>query len=200
MDVFSAALLLFLVIDPIGNIPAFLSILNNVPAEKRRTVLSRELLIALATLILFLFFGKYVLTALQISQASLGAAGGIIVFLIALRMIFPGPKGVMVEEVDGEPFIVPLAIPLTAGPAAMTTLMLLMARDPQDWPRWLAALLLAWSASSIILLLANQLARLLGKRTIVAIERLMGLLLTAVAVQMLIDGIEQAYHMVVQSR
>jgi len=171
-----------------------------VPAERRRGVLSRELLIALATLILFLFFGKYVLTALQISQASLGAAGGIIVFLIALRMIFPGPKGAMVEEVDGEPFIVPLAIPLIAGPAAMATLMLFMARDPKDWPRWLAALLLAWSASSMILLLASQLARLLGKRTITAIERLMGLVLTAVAVQMLIDGAEQAYHMVVQTR
>ena len=124
----------------------------------------------------------------------------IIVFLIALRMIFPGPKGAMVEEVDGEPFIVPLAIPLIAGPAAMATLMLFMARDPKDWPRWLAALLLAWSASSMILLLASQLARLLGKRTITAIERLMGLVLTAVAVQMLIDGAEQAYHMVVQTR
>jgi multiple antibiotic resistance protein len=194
MDVFSAALLLFLVIDPIGNIPAFLSILGNVPPERQRRIISRELLIALATLILFLFFGKYILTALKISQASLGAAGGIIVFLIALRMIFPGPKGAMVEEVDGEPFIVPLAIPLIAGPAAMATLMLLMARNPGLWPRWLGALLLAWSASSIILLLSNQLARLLGKRTIMAIERLMGLVLTAVAVQMLIDGIEQAYR------
>jgi len=199
MDVFSAALLLFLVIDPVGNIPAFLSILSTVPPERHAPIISRELLIALGTLILFLFFGKYILTALQLSQASLGAAGGIIVFLIALRMIFPGPKGAMVEEVDGEPFIVPLAIPLIAGPAAMATLMLLMARDPEHWPRWLAALLLAWSASSIILLLADPLARFLGKRTITAIERLMGLLLTAVAVQMLIDGIAQAYRMVVQS-
>jgi multiple antibiotic resistance protein len=194
MDVFSAALLLFLVIDPIGNIPAFLSILGNVPPERQERIILRELLIALATLILFLFFGKYILTALKISQASLGAAGGIIVFLIALRMIFPGPKGAMVEEVDGEPFIVPLAIPLIAGPAAMATLMLLMARDPALWPRWLGALLIAWSASSVILLLSSQLARLLGKRTITAIERLMGLVLTAVAVQMLIDGIEQAYR------
>jgi len=200
MDVFSAALLLFLVIDPVGNIPAFLSILSPVPVERHRHIISRELLIALATLILFLFFGKYILTALKISQASLGAAGGIIVFLIALRMIFPGPKGAMVEEVDGEPFIVPLAIPLIAGPAAMATLMLLMARDPAHWPRWLAALLLAWSASSIILLLADRLARLLGKRTITAIERLMGLVLTAVAVQMFIDGIEQAYRIVVQGQ
>jgi multiple antibiotic resistance protein len=199
MNVFSAALLLFLVIDPIGNIPVFLSILNNVPTERHRRVLYRELLVALATLTLFLFLGKYILTALQISPASLGAAGGIILFLIALRMIFPGPKGGMVEEADGEPFIVPLAIPLIAGPAAMATLVLLMARDPASWLRWLAALLLAWGASSIILLLADQLARRLGKRTIVAIERLMGLLLTAVAVQMLIDGIEQAYRTVVQS-
>lgn len=199
MDVSSAALLLFLVLDPIGNIPAFLSILQPVPLEKHRRIVARELLIALAVLAFFLFFGKYVLTALQISQASLGAAGGIIVFLIALRMIFPGPKGATVEEVDGEPFIVPLAIPLIAGPAAMATLMLLMARDPGRWFQWLGALLIAWTASSVILLLSGQLARLLGKRTITAIERLMGLVLTAVAVQMLIDGIEQAYRTIAQT-
>ncbi len=200
MDAFSAALLMFLVIDPIGNVPAFLSILSNVPPERHTHIIARELLIALATLILFLFIGKYILMALKISQASLGAAGGIIVFLIALRMIFPGPKGAMVEEVDGEPFIVPLAIPLIAGPAAMATLMLLMAREPWNWPRWLGALLLAWGASSVILLLANQLSRLLGKRTIIAIERLMGLVLTAVAVQMFIDGIGQAYTTIAQGK
>jgi multiple antibiotic resistance protein len=126
---------------------------------------------------------------LQISQASLGAAGGIILFLIALRMIFPVPKGVFGEEADvGEPFIVPLAIPLVAGPAAMATLMLLMARDPTLWLTWLIALLVAWSISGIILLSADHLARLLGRRTLVAIERLMGLVLTAVAVQMLLDN------------
>jgi multiple antibiotic resistance protein len=200
MDVFSAALLLFLVLDPIGNIPAFLSILQAVPPDKYRRIVARELLIALAVLVFFLFFGKYVLTALQISQASLGAAGGIIVFLIALRMIFPSPKGIFGEEADaGEPFIVPLAIPLVAGTAAMATLMLLMARDPSDWFRWLGALMLAWGASSIILLLAAQLARLLGKHTLTAIERLMGLVLTAVAVQMLINGIEQAYRTIIQT-
>ena len=198
MDVFSAALLLFLVIDPIGNIPAFLSILNNVPAERRRSVLTRELLIALGALILFLFFGKYILIALQISQASLGAAGGIILFLIALRMIFPVPKGVFGEEVDtGEPFIVPLAIPLIAGPGAMATLMLLMAREPARWPEWLSALLLAWSVSGVILLSADRLARLLGRRTLTATERLMGLILTAVAVEMFINGIGQAYQKIV---
>lgn len=198
MDIFSTALLLFLVIDPIGNTPAFLSILQNVPVERQRAILLRELLIALAALTLFLFLGKYILAALQVSQASLGAAGGIILFLIALRMVFPVAKGAFAEEIDGEPFIVPLAIPLIAGPAAMATLMLLMARQPARWPEWLIALLLAWSASSAILLLANQVASLLGKRTLLAIERLMGLVLTAVAVEMFINGIGQAYHTMTQ--
>jgi len=199
MAVFSTALLLFLVLDPIGNIPAFLSILSNVPPERCRRIIARELAIALVALILFLFLGKYILTALQVSQGSLGAAGGIILFLIALRMVFPLPKGTYTEEVDGEPFIVPLAVPLIAGPAAMATLMLLMAREPQNWPQWLAALLLAWGASSVILLMAGQLARLLGKRTLTAIERLMGLILTAVAVEMLIHGIAQAYQRFAQN-
>jgi multiple antibiotic resistance protein len=199
MEIFSTALLLFLVIDPVGNIPMFLSILENVPAERRRSILVREMLIALGTLVLFLFIGQYILAALRISQGSLGAAGGIILFLIALRMVFPTPKGVFGEEVEGEPFIVPLAIPLIAGPAAMATLMLLMARQPSKWPQWLAALLLAWGVSSVILLSASHLARLLGRRTLIAIERLMGLALTAVAVEMLIHGIAQAYRTITQN-
>ncbi len=199
MDVFSTAFLLFLVLDPIGNIPVFLSILQNVPAERRRRVLIRELLVALVVLVLFLFLGRYILAVLQISQGSLGAAGGIILFLIALRMVFPTPKGAFGEEIDGEPFIVPLAIPLIAGPAAMATLMLPMARTPGKWPQWLAALLLAWTVSGVILLLASQLARLLGRRTLMAIERLMGLILTAVAVEMLIQGFAQVYQKVVQA-
>ena len=199
MDVFSTALLLFLVIDPVGNIPAFLFVLRSVPEERHKRIILRELVIALVTLVLFLFLGQYILAALQVSQGSLGAAGGIILFLIAVRMIFPVPKGVFGEEAEvGEPFIVPLAVPLIAGPAAMATLMLLMARDPAQWPLWLAALLLAWSISGIILLSADQLARLLGRRTLTAIERLMGLVLTAVAVQMFIDGAGQAYRAVIR--
>jgi multiple antibiotic resistance protein len=198
MEVFATALLLFLVLDPMGNIPVFLTILGSVPPERHRRIVVRELLIALVALILFLFLGKYILAALQVSQGSLGAAGGIILFLIALRMVFPDPRGGHAEEVDGEPFIVPLAIPLIAGPAAMATLMLLMARDPAGWPQWLAALFLAWGASAVILLLADNLVRLLGKRTLTAIERLMGLILIAVAVEMLIHGIAHAYQALAQ--
>jgi len=200
MDIFSTALLLILVIDPVGNIPAFLFVLQGVPEERHKRIICRELFIALIVLVLFLFFGQFILAALQVSQGSLGAAGGIILFLIAVRMIFPVPKGVFGEEADvGEPFIVPLAVPLIAGPAAMATLMLFMARDPSDWPQWLAALLLAWSVSGLILLSSDQLARLLGRRTLTAIERLMGLVLTAVAVQMFIDGVGQAYRAIIHT-
>jgi multiple antibiotic resistance protein len=199
MDTFSSAVLLILVIDPVGNIPAFLSVLQHVPMERRRPVLVRELFIALVALVLFLFVGQYILLALQISQGSLGVAGGIILFLIALRMVFPVPKGIFGEEIEEEPFIVPLAIPLIAGPAAMATLMLLMARASDQWPQWLAALLAAWSVSGVILLSAEQLARLLGRRTLVAIERLMGLILTAVAVEMFINGVGQAYQKIVHA-
>jgi MarC family membrane protein len=197
MDVLSTAFLLFLVLDPVGNIPAFLAVLNSVPPQRHTGIIIREMLIALAALVLFLMLGQYVLAALQVSYSSLGVAGGIIMFLIALRMVFPLPKGASSEELDGEPFIVPLAIPLIAGPAAMATLMLLMARDPGNWPEWLMALLLAWGTSGAILLLAERLARLLGKRTLSAIERLMGLALTAVAVEMFINGIGQAYQKIV---
>ena len=198
MDVLSTALLLFLVIDPVGNIPAFLFVLQGVPQERHKQIILRELFIALAALVLFLFLGQFLLAILQVSQGSLGVAGGIILFLIAVRMIFPVPKGIFGEEVEvSEPFIVPLAIPLIAGPAAMATLMLLMARDPADWPQWLAALLIAWSISGVILLSADQLACLLGRRTLTAIERLMGLVLTAVAVQMFIDGVGQAYRAII---
>jgi MarC family membrane protein len=199
MEVLSTAFLLFLVLDPVGNIPAFLAVLNSVPAERHTRIIVREMLIALATLVLFLMLGQYILAALQVSYGSLGVAGGIIMFLIAVRMVFPVPRGAPSEDLDGEPFIVPLAIPLVAGPAAMATLMLLMARKPQDWPQWLAALLLAWGVSGAILLFAERLGRLLGKRTLNAIERLMGLILTAVAVEMFINGLGQAYQKIAHS-
>ncbi|NLH42452.1 MAG: MarC family protein [Planctomycetes bacterium] len=199
MEILSTAFLLFLVLDPVGNIPAFLVVLSHVPPERHARILVREMLIALATLVVFLLFGQYILAALQVSYGSLGVAGGIIMLLIAIRMVFPSPKGSAPEELDGEPFIVPLAIPLVAGPAAMATLMVLMARRPDEWPQWLAAVFLAWAVSGAILLSAERLGRLLGKRTLNAIERLMGLILTAVAVEMFINGVGQAYQKIVHS-
>ena len=191
MTVFSAAMLLLLVMDPFGNIPFFLSALKNVEEKRQKKIIIRELLIALTVLIIFLFAGKYILKVLHISEPSLSIAGGIILFLIAIRMIFPTPGGVFEENIDGEPFIVPLAIPYIAGPSAMASVLLISSRDPGRWPEWLLALTLAWITSGIIIFLASGLRRFLGKRGLIALERLMGMILTTIAVQMLMTGISQ---------
>lgn len=190
MDIISAATLLFLVMDPLGNIPIFLSVLENVEPERRTRVLMRELFLALIVLALFLFFGKYLLGFLQLSQHSIRIAGGIILFLIALKMVFPVPRSAHAEEeVLGEPLLVPLAIPLVAGPSAMAMVMLMATNDPGRMTEWLVALVAAWLLSSIILVSANGLKRFLGRRGLIAMERLMGMLLIALAVQMLLEGI-----------
>lgn len=191
MTLFSAAILLFLVMDPLGNIPLFMTALKKVDAARQRIVVIRELLIALAVLIAFLFLGQYVLKVLQLSETALTTAGGIILLIIAIRMIFPSrDRGVATDEL-GEPFIVPLAIPAVSGPSAMATAMLLMSREPARWPEWLFAVLIAWTVTALILFFAGYFARFLGEKGLIAIERLMGMLLVAVAVQMLLTGIAE---------
>ena len=191
MTTLSAFLLLFVIIDPFGNIPLFLAALREVPAERRQRVLVRELLVALAVLVGFLFCGRWILEAMQISQSALGMAGGIVLFLIAVKMIFPAAQGPFGESPAGEPFIVPLAVPLLAGPSAMASVMLLVSREPARWPQWLLALFGAWAAASVILVLASPLSRLLGDRCLAAVEKLMGMILTVVAVQMTMTGIRE---------
>jgi|SRR5262245_14975563 len=189
MSVVSAAVLLFLVIDPLGNIPMFLVALREVEPARRQTVIVRELLIALAVLLLFLFAGPFLLWIFHISEPSLSIAGGVILFLIALRMIFPNRDGSFAELPDKEPFIVPLAVPYLAGPSAIATVMLMVAREPQRLPEWILAVGAAWLASAAILYSGARLSRVLGQRGLIALERLMGMLLTAVAVQMTLTGI-----------
>ncbi len=191
MTVVSAALLLFLVMDPLGNIPFFFTTLKHVPPARQRQVIVRELLIALAALVLFLFLGRYILQVLGLSGPALTIAGGVILLLIALRMVFPTAERSLQEEVDGDPFIVPLAIPYVAGPSALATELLLMSREPHRWPEWLLALLLAWAASSVIIYFTMGLQRCLGKKGLIAIERLMGMVLITISIQMLLNGITQ---------
>ena len=189
MTVASAALLLFLVLDPFGNVPFFLAALERVPPGRRTRVVARELLIALAALLAFLFLGRYLLAMLGISEPALTVAGGIILFLIALNMVFTPLDARWQEDVQGEPFIVPLAIPYVAGPSAFASVLFIMGGEPARWPEWLAAVGLAWGATSAILLVASGLSGLLGRRGLVALERLMGLVLVTIAVQMTMSGI-----------
>ena len=192
MTVLSATILLFLVMDPLGNILLFVTALQNVPSARRKRVVARELLIAYVVLVMFLFTGEHLLHALNISGPALTIAGGLVLFLIALRMVFPSAENSLVENIAGEPFLVPLAIPYVAGPSALATLLLLMSREPQRWPEWLLALTCAWLASAAILVLGGRVGKFLGRRGLLALERLMGLLLVAVAVQMFIEGLRIA--------
>jgi multiple antibiotic resistance protein len=190
MDIVSAATLLFLVLDPLGNIPIFLSVLEDVAPERRTRVLLRELLLALLVLMAFLFFGQYLLGFLQLSEHAIRIAGGIILFLIALKMVFPVRRSAhTAEDVQGEPLLVPLAVPMIAGPSAMAVVMLLATRNPERMTEWVLALLAAWLLTSVILLSATGLKRFLGRRGLIAMERLMGMLLIALAVQMLLEGV-----------
>lgn len=194
MTIYSVAITLFLVLDPIGNIPVFLAILSSVDAQRRSRIVLREIFIAFLILTLFLFAGKHILHGLNITAPALGVAGGIILFLIAIKMIFPPEEGVSRERAIGEPFIVPLAIPLVAGPSALTTVTLLGSQEPQRMWEWFIALIIAGAVTTIILLFANQLRKFLGAKGLVAMERLMGMVLTTVAVQMFLNGLAAYMH------
>lgn len=191
MTTLSAALLLFLVIDPLGNIPMFMTTLKKVESSRQRKVVVRELFIALFVLVGFLFLGQYLLQLLHLSETALTTAGGIILLIIAIKMIFPSHNSGLQQDVEGEPFIVPLAIPYVAGPSAMATALLMMSREPERWFDWLLAVLIAWFASAIIIYFSSYFARFLGEKGLIAIERLMGMLLITVAVQMLLTGIAE---------
>lgn len=179
--------------DPVGNTPVFLSLLSGFEPRRAKAVVVRELIFALGVLIAFLFAGSYILQVLQVTEPALSISGGIILFLIALKMIFTDVHEMFGKAPEGEPFFVPLAVPLIAGPSAMATVLLLMARQPDRWPNWLLAIFCAWLASGTILYFATSLGRILGERGTSAMQRLFGMLLTTVAVQMFLTGIRQFF-------
>jgi len=191
MTLASAILLLVLVIDPLGNIPFFLASLKHVEPARQNRVILRELLVAFGVMILFLFLGGALLGLLQISEPALTIAGGVILFLIALRMVFPPAEASTQDAVKGEPFIVPLASPYVAGPSVLATELLLMSREPERWLEWLIAITVAWLVTAIVLILSARLRAYLGERGLTAMERLMGMVLVAIAVQMLLSGVER---------
>jgi MarC family membrane protein len=186
----SAVVILLLVMDPFGNIPLFVSLMRNVRRARRTWVILRECLIAFIVLLVFAFFGRLILGVLGLSGSSLSIAGGVILFLIALRMIFRHPEGLFGDPVEGEPFIVPLAIPSIAGPAAIAAVMLMVSRAPERLMEWCLALTVAMLVTVALLLSAERISRLAGKQVLLAFERLMGLILTAIAIEMLLRGIQ----------
>lgn len=189
MDTWSAAIMLFLIMDPLGNLPVFMSVLKMIEPKRRRIILIRELLFALGILFVFLFSGQAVLDFLHVKQETVSIAGGIILFLIALRMIFPQPGGTSGLAVGEEPFLVPLAIPMVAGPSTLAALILLSNQNPDKMVELSIALGAAWTVSATILFFSGAFHRLLGERGLTAMERLMGMILVMIAIQMFLDGI-----------
>tara|TARA_R110002072_G_scaffold13418_13_gene56328 strand:- start:1691 stop:2275 length:585 start_codon:yes stop_codon:yes gene_type:complete len=188
IELFSVAVVFFLIMDPLGNIPLFMSVLKHVDRERHLRITIRELLIAYVILLLYLFCGRYILEFLHLSQEAISISGGIILFIIAIRMIFPSPLGLFGDGPEGEPFIVPLAIPAVAGPSIMAVLMLMSTTTPLF--DLLIAITAAWIATAIILLASTPMHRILGDRGLTAVERLMGMLLVMMAVQMMLNAIK----------
>ena len=185
----SATVLLLLICDPLGNIPIFANALRHVAPERRARVILREVLIAFALLLGFMFVGDRFLSVMGLSGLSLQIAGAVVLFLIALRMIFPTPA--VADATDTrEPLIVPLASPALAGPSALATVMLLVSQAPERRLEWVAALSVTMAVCAVVLVLADRIQRLIGDRVVLALERLMGLILVAVAVEMMIRGVK----------
>jgi MarC family membrane protein len=185
----SATILLLLITDPLGNIPIFVNTLRAVPPERRARVIVREVLIAFGLLLAFMFVGQSFLKAMSLSDVSLQIGGAVVLFLIALRMIFPPPPQDSPVPLT-EPLIVPLAIPALAGPSAMATVLLLVSQAPERRMEWVAALSVTMLVCAVVLLLAERLQRVVGLRVVSAFERLMGLILVSISVEMLIRGLK----------
>ena len=183
---------LTLVMDPLGNMPLFMSALKNVEEGRRRAVILRELFIALAIMVFFLLFGKYLVSALALDLTAMSVAGGIVLFLIAMQMIFPAPHSAFAEGPEGEPFIVPLAIPLIAGPSTLTIVLLFSLQDPGKVPMWLGVVGVAWLINAVILAgLSGWLSRLLGRSGLPAMDKQMAMILVTTSVQMVMTGIKK---------
>jgi len=190
MTLFSITIMIFLIMNPLGNLPVFLSTLKPIDPKRHSFLIMRETFIAFIILTIFMFFGEYFLRGVQISDQALGIAGGIILFLIALRMIFPSHQRERSNKTSGEPFMVPLAIPMTAGPGAMTTVMLLATQHTDHKFMVFFSLILASVAFGCLMLGARYLSKFLGEKGLIALERLSGMMLTAVAVQMFLTGLD----------
>ena len=190
----SAFVLLLLVLDPFGSLPIFISVLRGVPPQRRTAIALREVAIAFSALLLFMVGGQGFLSLMRLSERSLEVAGGVILLIISIRMIFASGGEIYAADGSGrEPFIFPLAVPLLAGPSAMATVLLLASRQPGRLLEWVGALSAAMLVSGSVLLLADRLRRWLGASMVAAIEKLMGLVLTAVAVEMILAGLKRYF-------
>lgn len=190
MTLFNITLVLFLIMDPIGNVSPYLSLVKKFTPKKRRYILVREMLIALVAMLIFLYLGEGIFDLLHLSETTVRLSSGLILFIIALQILFPNLSGIREQLPEGEPFIIPLAIPLIAGPSLLATIML-YAHMEQTQSIMLVSMLFAWIAAALVLFSSVFLNRILGTKGLLACEKLMGMVLVLLAVQRFLDGIEQ---------
>lgn len=190
MSLIYLTVVLFLIMDPVGNITSFLSVLKGIPSQKRRKIIIREMLVALAVMILFNFFGEFIFHTINVSETTLRLTSGVILFLVAIKILFPSVDSPRSNLPSGEPFVTPLAIPLIAGPSLLATIMLFAHLVPSYFDM-LGAILLAWSMAVIVLLFGARLQRILTSNGLMACERLMGMVLILLAIQRFLEGIQQ---------
>lgn len=190
----STVILLFIVIDPVGLAPMVQGMLKKYTPDKQKAILKRELIVALGLLLLFFFSGKFLLTLLGLEPATLNISGGILLFLVALGMVFPAKD--MFSSAgrtpgQDEPFIVPIAMPLMAGPSSLAIIMLHASQSPDSVSQmtYAAAIVTAWFFSGVVLFLAQKFLRLLGDKGTIALERMMGMILIMISVQMFMNGL-----------
>lgn len=190
MDFISLTILLYLIMDPIGNVSSFLKLINMVPPERQRWVTIREMLFALVAMLAFYFFGEFLFSVLEISEPTVRVASGVILFLIAIKILFSSKTSLRANLPNEEPYVVPLAIPLIAGPSLLATIMLFshIVTDPIVM---LGSILAAWAAAVVTLFLSKPLLKTLGRNGLVACERLMGMILVMLAIQRFLEGIKQ---------
>ena len=187
---FSLSISLFLLMDSVGNIPLFISILKNIDPARQKRIIVRELFIALFFILFFAYLGEEVLSLFEISQSTLGISGGIILFMISIKMIFPSEEKQEALVKKQEPLIVPLAIPLIAGPAILASVMI-YAKTQESMLTLTLAILIAWVATFLVMFFATAIQKVLKERGCEALQKLMGLILTLIAIQMLMNGIQK---------
>lgn len=190
ISLFSMSLILFLIMDPLGNIAPFQRCLSGVAKRKRNSVLARELLIALAAMIFFFFLGDFLLDILVISEATARLTAGTILFLFAIRILFPSENSTRkTVQAEKDPFIVPLAIPLIAGPSLLATIMIFSHVDPLA-PILFFAIGIAWVATAVLLFFSKQIYSVVGDNGLIALERLTGMILVLLSIQRFLEGVE----------
>lgn len=183
-------LVFFFTMDPIGNLSSFLQMVKGIPASRQRFIVMREMLLALLAMLIFNFIGEYLLSALSLTPVTVKVTSGIILFLVAIKILFSSQSSPRANLPAGEPFLIPLAIPLIAGPALLATIMFYAVTEPSQFTM-LSSIFIAWAAAVAVLLLAEPLEKLLGKNGLVACERLMGMILVLLSIQRFLEGIKE---------